>query len=266
MIGRTLEIKAYFKHRNIRSIMRFYSYSICILFTCYLILKHWGFPFSTCLKNIAEDLHRFVSSAVPFVLTWYTQSSWGARRLPESLNESIHEYFQDRANTWVTPPQLVCCAGLVALNWQYLECCVAEPWLSVWNSLFFCWLFQVIAEVLHYVFEHTLNYITLSLLATGTVKIYFHFSDWSLWHLTSASQNKTVAPFISPLFLLQSDSLFFHFISYVHWLKTLTILHCKFYLFYEVDCSSALPNNSYFFCKSFAWRLKSLCASTITIY
>lgn len=117
MIGRTLEIKAYFKHRNIRSIMRFYSYSICILFTCYLILKHWGFPFSTYLKNIAEDLHRFVSSAVPFVLTWYTQSSWGARRLPESLNESVHEYFQDRANNWVTPPQLVCCAGLGVLCW-----------------------------------------------------------------------------------------------------------------------------------------------------
>lgn len=138
MIGRTLDIKAYFKHRNIRSVMRFYSFCICILFTCHLTLKPWGFPFSACLKTIADDLHRFVSPAVHFVMTWCTQASWGARGLQESLNEWVHECFQGRQTlSYPSPAGALCWFGCVEVAVSGVLCssaltpCVEQPLLTL---------------------------------------------------------------------------------------------------------------------------------------
>lgn len=115
MIGRTLAIKAFFKHSNIRSTMRFYSYCICILFTCHLILIHWTFPISTSLQNMAGDLHRFVPSAVHFVITW-TQSH---RKELEAYRNSWLNASMNVFRTGQTPglPLLSWCA---VLSWQYL--------------------------------------------------------------------------------------------------------------------------------------------------
>lgn len=130
MIGRTLEIKAYFRHRNIRSIMRFYSYCSCILFTCHWMLKLWGFPFSTCLENEAQDLPSFVSL---LYILWCP----GTHSHHEELRAYLNPWMNESMNIFKTEqtpefPQLSWCGVLAVpaeLCSSALAPCVEQPFL-----------------------------------------------------------------------------------------------------------------------------------------
>lgn len=209
--------------------MRFYNCCIWIRFACCRMLRRWGFPLASCSANMVSKniLHKELHHV------WVLPHTFCVNLIPhmvfmKSVNTARCVVMNPAFARWMQTAELALLSEWAALP-AYVCSCLLEvgthlwqPELPGWNILIQPWLFHMIAEVWHCMSENTLNYITLPQLATGIMKIFFHFSDWSLWHLTSDSDNKTAGPFIFPLFLKQSDSVFF--ISYVHWLKTLTIL------------------------------------------